>query len=74
MVGVLQVREEDEVMVVTKDGKTIRTAVKGISRIGRATQGVIVLKIVESGDQVASIARLVEGTSRPPEGPLEEKG
>ena len=73
VVGVLQVREEDEVMVVTKDGKTIRTAVKGINRIGRATQGVIVLKIVEPGDQVASIARLVEGTSRPAEAPLEEK-
>jgi len=38
VVGILQVREEDEVMVVTKDGKTIRTAVKGINRIGRATQ------------------------------------
>ena len=72
VVGVLQVREEDEVMVVTKDGKTIRTSVKGISRIGRATQGVIVLKIVDSGDQVASIARLVEGTSRPAEASLEE--
>jgi DNA gyrase subunit A len=73
VVGVLQVREEDEVMVVTKDGKTIRTSVKGINRIGRATQGVIVLKIVDPGDQVASIARLVEGTSRPAEAPLEEK-
>jgi DNA gyrase subunit A len=67
VVGVLQVREEDEVMVVTKDGKTVRTAVKGINRIGRATQGVIVLKISEPDDQVASIARLVEGTSRPAE-------
>jgi DNA gyrase subunit A len=71
VVGVLQVREEDEVMVVTKDGKTVRTTVKGINRIGRATQGVIVLRIVDSGDQVASIARLVEGTSRPAEAPLE---
>jgi DNA gyrase subunit A len=72
VVGVLQIREEDEVMVVTKDGKTIRTAVKGINRIGRATQGVIVLKIVEPEDQVASIARLVEGTSRPAEASAEE--
>jgi DNA gyrase subunit A len=73
VVGILQIREEDDVMVVTKDGKTIRTAVKGISRIGRATQGVIVLRIVEPGDQVASIARLVEGTSRPAEATLEQK-
>jgi DNA gyrase subunit A len=59
VVGVLQVREEDDVMVVTQDGKTIRTPVKGIRRIGRATQGVIVIK-PEPGDQVASIARLLE--------------
>jgi DNA gyrase subunit A len=64
VVGVLQVREQDEVMVVTQDGKTIRTSVKGIRLIGRATQGVIVIK-PEPGDQVASIARLVEGTNRP---------
>jgi DNA gyrase subunit A len=63
VVGVLQVREQDEVMVVTQDGKTIRTAVKGIRRSGRATQGVIVIK-PEPGDQVASIARLVESSDR----------
>jgi DNA gyrase subunit A len=61
VVGVLQVREQDEVMVVTQDGKTIRTAVKGIRLIGRATQGVIVIK-PEAGDQVASIARLLESS------------
>jgi DNA gyrase subunit A len=57
VVGILQVKEEADVMVVTQNGKTVRTPVKGISRIGRATQGVIVIKM-ESGDQVAGIAGL----------------
>ena len=71
VVGVLQVREQDEVMVVTQEGKTIRTAVKGIRRSGRATQGVIVIK-PEPGDQVSSIARLVEPADRDPgEAPAE---
>jgi DNA gyrase subunit A len=63
VVGILQVKEEDDVMVVTQDGKTVRTPVKGISRIGRATQGVIVIK-PEPGDQVAGIARLLEAGDR----------
>jgi DNA gyrase subunit A len=63
VVGVLQVREKDEVIVVTQDGKTIRTPVKGIRRTLRATQGVIVIK-PEAGDQVASIARLLEAGER----------
>ncbi|HEY5999325.1 MAG TPA: DNA gyrase subunit A [bacterium] len=71
VVGVLQVRESDEVMVVTQDGKTIRTSVKGIRLIGRATQGVIVIK-PEPGDQVASIARLVESGDREPGDPQPE--
>jgi DNA gyrase subunit A len=79
VVGVLQVKEKDDVMVVTKDGKTVRTPVGGISLIGRATQGVIVQKIVEPGDQVAGIARLAErlaeteGAAGPAEAPLEQK-
>jgi len=63
VVGVLQVREEDDVMVVTQDGKTIRTCVKGIRRTLRDAQGVIVIK-PEPGDQVASIARLLEAGDR----------
>jgi len=57
VVGILQVKEDADVMVVTQNGKTVRTPVKGINRIGRATQGVIVIKM-EPGDQVAGIAGL----------------
>jgi DNA gyrase subunit A len=59
VVGILQVAEEDEVMVITQAGKAIRMPVKGISKIGRATQGVKVINIAE-GDRVVSVARLGE--------------
>ena len=57
--GILQVSDEDEVMVITQAGKAIRMPVKGISKIGRATQGVRLIDIAK-GDQVVSIARLGE--------------
>jgi DNA gyrase subunit A len=57
VVGILQVKEDADVMVVTQNGKTVRTPVQGINRIGRATQGVIVIKM-EAGDQVAGLAGL----------------
>jgi DNA gyrase subunit A len=63
VVGILQVREDDGAMVVTQNGKTIRTPVRLIRRIGRDTQGVIVIRM-EPGDKVvglAGFARLKEG-------------
>jgi DNA gyrase subunit A len=59
VVGILQVAEDDEVMVVTQEGKAIRMPVKGISKIGRVTQGVRVIDIAR-GDRVVSIAKLGE--------------
>ena len=45
-------------MIITQEGKVIRMPVAGISKIGRATQGVKVIDIA-GGDRVVSIARLV---------------
>ena len=50
------VREEDEVLVVTEGGMLIRTNVGGISRFGRAAQGVRVIRL-NDGDRVVSVAR-----------------
>ena len=50
------VREEDEVLVVTEGGMLIRTNVAGISRFGRAAQGVRVIRLAED-DRVVSVAR-----------------
>jgi DNA gyrase subunit A len=50
------VREDDEILIVTEGGMLIRTNVDGISRFGRAAQGVRVIRLDE-GDRVVSVAR-----------------
>ena len=40
VVNLLAVTDDDEVMMVTRNGQIVRTPAKGISVIGRATQGV----------------------------------
>ncbi|OGQ04323.1 MAG: DNA gyrase subunit A [Deltaproteobacteria bacterium RIFCSPLOWO2_01_44_7] len=59
VVGVMQVTEGEDIMLVTSGGKIIRTKVSGISTQGRATQGVRLIN-VEAGEKVMSVARLAE--------------
>jgi DNA gyrase subunit A len=59
VVGFLQVMNEDEVMLITDGGKIIRMPVKGISIIGRNTQGVRLIS-VEPGEKVVSVAKVME--------------
>jgi DNA gyrase subunit A len=59
VVGVRMVTDDDDIMLVTDGGKVIRTPVKGISVIGRNTQGVRLIDLAE-GKKVVSIARLAE--------------
>ncbi len=58
-VGLLQVRDEDEIMIITKTGKLIRTPVQNISVIGRNTQGVKIMD-VESENKIVGIGRVAE--------------
>ena len=53
------VKDEDEIMIITQKGVLIRTLVKGISVIGRNTQGVRVMKLDE-GDRVISFTKVLE--------------
>ena len=48
---------EDEIVVISKKGQVIRTKVGEISSLGRATQGVRVMKLYE-GDSIASMVAL----------------
>ncbi|MFV2071103.1 MAG: DNA gyrase subunit A [Thermoanaerobaculales bacterium] len=54
--GIRHVHEDDEVLLVTEGGMLIRMTVDEIRRIGRATQGVRLIRLKE-GDRVVSIAR-----------------
>lgn len=49
------VEETDDLMITSKDGITIRMHVKNISVLGRATQGVRVIKLGKK-DQIADVA------------------
>jgi len=59
IVGVAQVSEGDDVMLITDSGKIIRMAVGEIRVIGRNTQGVRLIGLQEN-EHVASMARLAE--------------
>jgi len=69
VIGVTQVTGEDELMLITQQGKILRMAASNIRSIGRATQGVRLIEI-EGEDRAVSIARLAERD----EERLEEKG
>ena len=46
---------EEEILVITANGMVLRTTVGSISRIGRQTQGVIVMRVA-GDDQVVGLA------------------
>ena len=59
VVGVATVRDEDELMLITQQGKILRMITSNLRMIGRATQGVRLMEM-EDDDRVVSIARLAE--------------
>jgi len=60
VVGVAQVVDEDQLMLITNGGKVLRCAATGISVMGRNTQGVRIMDLA-SDETLVSIARLAEG-------------
>ena len=59
VVGILSVKEDSELMIVTKDGKMIRIDSSEIRQAGRSTQGVRLVRM-EEGDQVAAACLIPE--------------
>ena len=60
VVGIAQVQEEEELLVITEQGKILRTPANDIRTIGRATQGVRLMDL-EGEDKIVSVV-LVEKT------------
>ena len=50
---ILSANEEHDLVIISRQGQTIRTSLNAISTLGRATQGVRVMKL-DTGDSVAS--------------------
>jgi DNA gyrase subunit A len=59
LAGAMIVKDGYDLVLISHDGTVIRTAAEGISRMGRATQGVRVMNLRE-GDHVSAIARITE--------------
>jgi DNA gyrase subunit A len=64
MLGVQQITEQDDVMLITDKGKIIRLRGSEISVIGRNTQGVKLIEL-EPGEKVMALARLAEKDEEP---------
>ena len=53
--GMKIVRPDDEIMIISEEGVVVRTPVKGISELGRSTQGVRVMNVADK-DRVCAVA------------------
>jgi DNA gyrase subunit A len=62
VVGIAMVKPEDEVMLITDRGQTIRTPVEGIRETGRNTQGVKLMSI-DDDERVVAIEPIGEGAA-----------
>jgi DNA gyrase subunit A len=56
LVGVVATEENHDLMVLTGSGKMIRVSIDSISKTGKNTQGVKIVKL-DNGDKVVSIAK-----------------
>ncbi|HPR61286.1 MAG TPA: DNA gyrase C-terminal beta-propeller domain-containing protein, partial [Prolixibacteraceae bacterium] len=57
LVAIKSVTDEDDLMIITENGLTIRIPVKSVRLMGRAAQGVKLINLKE-GDKIASVARV----------------
>ncbi len=58
-VGLLQVKDDDEIVLITNTGKLIRTKTENISILGRNTQGVKLMDVSDD-DRVVSLGKVME--------------
>jgi DNA gyrase subunit A len=59
VVAILSVKEDTDLMIITRDGKIIRLESGEIRQAGRSTQGVRLVRM-EGGDQVAAASVIPE--------------
>jgi DNA gyrase subunit A len=76
LAGAMVVRDTQQVMLISQNGTATRTGVSGISRMGRNTQGVTVMRL-RDGDRLSSVALVAEQPDddepiddEPPEAPV----
>jgi DNA gyrase subunit A len=62
IVGMRLVNKKDlgDMLIMSENGQVVRTKMSTVSRLGRATQGVRIMRFKDAGDLVASIALIGE--------------
>jgi DNA gyrase subunit A len=56
-IGLLTVKDDDEIMLITSQGMLVRCPVKDIRKVGRSSQGVRIMRLAEK-DKVTAVARI----------------
>jgi len=74
VVAAARVLESEEVMLITNHGMLIRMPASGISVIGRNTQGVRLITLESSEEQVVGVARVAETSPEAAAAGVEERG
>ncbi|MEO1023685.1 MAG: DNA gyrase subunit A [Bacteroidota bacterium] len=58
LIGLKEVTDQDDLMIITERGKVIRMSCKGIRTMGRNTQGVRIMRL-DSDGAIAAVTRVV---------------
>lgn len=59
VIGAIQVKDDDDVMLISNRGTLVRTHVSGITEVSRNTQGVNLISLGE-GEQLVALERVVD--------------
>jgi len=59
MIALKEVSDDDDIMIITTKGKVIRQPARQIRKMGRATQGIRLIRLNEN-DQIGDVARIVK--------------
>jgi DNA gyrase subunit A len=69
LISIMSVNDTtNDLMIITKNGITIRTPLANIKEAGRATQGVRLIKLNE-GDHIAAVTKVMEAEEEEEESP-----
>jgi DNA gyrase subunit A len=70
VVGAVQVNDDDEIMLISDQGTLVRTPVAGVSKLGRNTQGVTLIRLAEE-EKLVGLERIAEADIGEAEAPEE---
>jgi len=72
LIGAMVVNENDEILLINSDGIIIRIKASEVSRLGRATQGVKIMKVKDDANIIA-MAKVIREDNEEDEGELSDK-